>query len=94
MMRASTPPRQQVAGCGAARLFVQHAAMARPGFTLTAANAADIAAICRHLDGLPLAIELAAARGPAAGPRALLARLGRSLDLVAADVGQPVPVQN
>jgi predicted ATPase/class 3 adenylate cyclase len=80
---------EQVAASGAVRLFVQQAAMARPGFTVTAANAADIAAICQHLDGLPLAIELAAARIRLLAPRALLARLGRSLDLAAADVGQP-----
>jgi hypothetical protein len=80
---------EEVAACGAARLFVQHAALARPGFTLTAANAADIAAICGRLDGLPLAIELAASRARLLVPRALLARLGSSLDLAAADVGQP-----
>jgi len=39
------------------RLFVQQAAMVRPGFAVSAGNAADIAAICRQLDGLPLAIE-------------------------------------
>jgi predicted ATPase/class 3 adenylate cyclase len=80
---------EQVAASGAARLFVQQAAMARPGFAVTESNAADIAAICAHLDGLPLAIELAAARIRLLAPRALLARLGRSLDLAAADVGQP-----
>jgi len=80
---------EQVAASGAARLFVQQAAMARPGFAVTDSNAADIAAICRRLDGLPLAIELAAARVRLLAPRALLARLGRSLDLAAADVGQP-----
>ena len=80
---------EQVAACGAARLFVQQAAMARPGFAVTESNAADIAAICQRLDGLPLAIELAAARIRLLAPRALLARLGRSLDLAAADVGQP-----
>jgi predicted ATPase/class 3 adenylate cyclase len=80
---------EQVAACGAARLFVQQAAMARPGFTLTAGNAADVAAICGRLDGLPLAIELAASRVRLLAPRALLARLGHSLDLAAADVGQP-----
>jgi predicted ATPase len=80
---------EQVAASGAARLFVQQAAMARPGFAVTEGNAADIAAICAHLDGLPLAIELAAARIRLLAPRALLARLGRSLDLAAAYVGQP-----
>ncbi len=80
---------EQVAVSSAARLFVQQAAMARPGFAVTDSNAADIAAICERLDGLPLAIELAAARIRLLAPRALLTRLGRSLDLAAADVGQP-----
>jgi predicted ATPase/class 3 adenylate cyclase len=80
---------EEVAACGAARLFVQQAAMARPGFAVTENNAADIAAICARLDGLPLAIELAAARIRLLAPGALLGRLGRSLDLAAADVGQP-----
>jgi len=79
---------EEVFACGAARLFVQQASMSRPGFTLTPANAADIAAICERLDGLPLAIELAAARIRLLAPRALLARLSRSIDLAAADIGQ------
>jgi predicted ATPase/class 3 adenylate cyclase len=80
---------EEVAGCGAARLFAQQAAMARRGFALSPANAADVAAICERLDGLPLAIELAAARIRLLAPPALLARLGHSLDLAAADVGRP-----
>ena len=80
---------EEVAASGAARLFVQQAAMVRPGFTVTESNAADIAAICGRLDGLPLAIELAAARLRLLAPRALLARLGRSLDLAGADAGRP-----
>jgi predicted ATPase/class 3 adenylate cyclase len=80
---------EEVAASGAVRLFVQQAAMVRPGFTVTEDNAADIAAICGRLDGLPLAIELAAARLRLLAARALLARLGRSLDLAGADAGRP-----
>ena len=80
---------EQVAACGAARLFVQQAALVQPDFAVTAGNAADIAAICGRLDGLPLAIELAASRVRLLAPGALLARLGHSLDLAAADIGQP-----
>jgi predicted ATPase/class 3 adenylate cyclase len=80
---------EQVAACAAALLFVQQADMVRPGFAVTAANAADIAAICRRLDGLPLAIELAASRVKLLSPRALLARLGHSLALAGADAGRP-----
>jgi len=84
---------EAVAACSAVRLFVQQADMARPGFTLTEGNAADIAAVCGRLDGLPLAIELVASRVKLLAPKALLARLGRSLGLAAADAGRPLRQQ-
>ena len=60
------------------RLFVERARAAPDDFTLTEENAGVVATICHRLDGLPLAIELAAARSKLLPPRALLDRLDRS----------------
>jgi predicted ATPase/DNA-binding CsgD family transcriptional regulator len=64
------------------QLFVNRARAANPKFALTADNAATVAAICTRLDGLPLAIELAAARVLALPPSAIYARLERTLSLL------------
>ncbi len=66
----------------AVRLFVARAQLARAGFALTAGNAAAIAAICWRMEGLPLAIELAAARVALLDPAQLAARLDDALGLL------------
>ena len=77
----------------AVQLFVARAREVRPGFALTAANAGAVAELCRRLDGIPLAVELAAAQLRLLTPAALLRRLGgrldRSLDLAAGPVDLP-----
>ena len=63
-------------------LFVQRAQMVHPNFQLTQSNARTIAEICVQLDGLPLAIELAAARIRLLPPQALLSRLSRRFEVL------------
>jgi predicted ATPase len=67
----------------AVALFVERVRAATPDFELTADNAVDVARICVALDGVPLAIELAAARARVLTPAALLDRLDRRLPLLA-----------
>ena len=68
----------------AVQLFVSRAQRAAPGFALSGSNLPTVAAICRFLDGLPLAIELAAARSNILPPRALLDRLQLNLPVLTA----------
>lgn len=71
-----------IAGNDAVRLFVERARDARPAFHLAESNAKSVAAVCRALDGLPLAIELAAARITVLSPSALLAQMTHRLQVL------------
>ena len=66
----------------AVRLYAERARAADPAFAITDANAPAVARICRALDGLPLALELAAARVRTLGPEGTAARLGERLSLL------------
>ncbi len=85
-------PVEALAESEAVRLFADRAQAVMPDFALTPDNAVAVADICRRLDGLPLAIELAAARAKALPPAAMRARLERRLPLLTAG-GRDVPVR-
>ena len=76
------PPADTLSSYAAVALFVERAAAIRPGFTMTDENAVDVAEICTRLDGLPLAIELAAARVRHLTLEALRSRLASRLLLL------------
>ncbi len=73
---------ERVSQYAAVQLFIERALAVRPDFAVTNQNAAAVAELCQRLDGLPLAIELAAARSTLFAPEALLARLGSRLKLL------------
>ena len=75
-------PLDLLARNAAVRLFVERAAASKPDFTLTSENARAIAEICNRLDGLPLAIELAAARTKTLPPAAMLGRMESRLQIL------------
>jgi DNA-binding CsgD family transcriptional regulator len=76
------PERESLSQVASVTLFVQRTQAMRPTFHLTDDNARDIAAICRQLEGVPLAIELAAAQSKVLSPRALLSRLEHPLEVL------------
>jgi predicted ATPase len=86
------PALDRLSHYAAVELFIQRAQSTQPDFTVTAQNAPAIAEICHRLDGLPLAIELAAARIKLLSPHALLARLDRRLDLLTSG-GRDLPAR-
>jgi non-specific serine/threonine protein kinase len=82
---AVVPPAASVAEVGASaagQLFIERARAARPDFQLTEHNATAVAEVCRRLDGIPLALELAAARVPALGVAGLATRLDQCFRLL------------
>jgi non-specific serine/threonine protein kinase len=84
--RRRLPALDQLLQYEAVRLFVERTQARQPAFVLNAANAPAVVEICWRLDGLPLAIELAAARGKLFPPAALLARLAGSLGVLTGGV--------
>jgi tetratricopeptide (TPR) repeat protein len=77
----------------AVRLFIERAAVAQPAFRLTAANAPAVAAICAQLDGIPLALELAAARVRTLTVEAIAARLSDRFKLLVSQDRTVLPRQ-
>ena len=82
---------EQLAECDAVRLFVDRARGAMPGFVLDAKNARAVVAICRRLEGLPLAIELAAARVRVLHPQQIGERLDDAFRLLASGARTALP---
>ena len=79
---AHLPPLEQLSQYEAVRLFIERAQAAKADFSMTTENAPAVVEICARLDGLPLAIELAAARVRLLSPQAMLPRLSNRLKLL------------
>ncbi len=82
---------QDLAGYESVQLFVDRARGSRPGFALTPLNAPSIARICRRVEGIPLAIELAAARVTALGTEQIAFRLEESFRLLSGGREEAAP---
>jgi predicted ATPase/class 3 adenylate cyclase/DNA-binding CsgD family transcriptional regulator len=87
-------PPDALAEVESVRLFVDRARQRQPGFTITTENSPAVARICRQVDGLPLAIELAAARIGLLTVDQIATRLGKSLDFLTAGAGRTAPTRH
>ena len=87
------PPLAEVAASEAGRLFLARAVAARPSFTLSEKNAAAVAQLCQRLDGIPLALELAAARLPVLSVEQIATRLDDCFRLLTAGSRTALPRQ-
>ena len=81
-VRGDAPDLAELGCLPAVRLFVERAAQVRPGFRLDAGNAPGVVDVCRRLDGMPLALELAAARTAVLEPGEIVQRLGDALSML------------
>lgn len=79
---AGAAPERLAACFASVALFADRARAARPDFTVTTDNSADVAALCRRLEGIPLAIELAAVRSKALSPAQMLSQMERRFDFL------------
>ena len=79
---ADPPPLERVLDYEAVQLFVEHAVSVRPDFTLTRENVDSIAQICQRLDGIPLALEMAATLVPALSPQEIATQLDERFRLL------------
>lgn len=82
VLSSAQPSVEEALGCDAVQLFVRRATKANPAFELTAGNLPAVMRICRHLEGLPLGLELAAVWLKTLPAEDLAAELERSLDLL------------
>lgn len=87
------PDAESLQACDSACLFVERACLQRPEFSVTSANAAALASVCRRLDGIPLAIELAAARIGALAVEEIDGRLNQRFRLLTGGWRASVPRQ-
>ncbi|MBV8067769.1 MAG: helix-turn-helix domain-containing protein [Candidatus Eremiobacteraeota bacterium] len=89
--RRGMPTPEEALGYGAVELFVDRMRAVDSQVTITGENVAPIVEICRHLDGLPLALELAAARTAVLSPSQICERLGRIFDVLTSNGVAAIP---